>query len=161
MPQIASDDGGHLVSHWRTTQTTNTLSSAEAKLNGICKGASTSIGPASVAKDLGMSWKLHLQSDASAAVGICKRRGLGKIRHLATADLWVQDRIRSKGFSLVKIPGDQNTADILTTYVDRKTLFKHLDTLGLKMEQGRASSTPTINQSVRALHPGSLCVASL
>lgn len=92
--------GTHLIRHWSTTQGTVTLSSAKAESNGICKGASTSIGLRSVALDLGMSWDITLKTDATAAIGITRRRGLGKIRHLATADLWVQDHLRAGDFKL-------------------------------------------------------------
>ena len=78
--------GQHLVRHWSATQSTVTLSSAEAELNGICKGASNSLGLQSIARDLGMEWSIALKTDATAAIGITRRRGLGKIRHLATAD---------------------------------------------------------------------------
>ena len=137
--------GHHLLRHWSSTQSTVTLSSAEAELNGICRGASTSIGLRSVAKDLGLSWDITLMSDATAAIGITRRRGLGKIRHLATADLWVQDHLRSGDFALKKVPGCDNVADILTKHVDRPTLQRHLKTLGLVAEQGRASLAPKID----------------
>ena len=134
-----------MIKHWSQTQATVTLSSAEAELNGICKGASISLGLQSVAADLGLHWTLALESDATAAIGVCRRRGLGKIRHLATADLWVQDRLRRGDFTLSKIPEAEKTSDILTKYVDRATLEKHLQTLGLHIETGRASSAPTID----------------
>ena len=87
-------NGSHLIKHWSTTQTTVALSSAEAELTGICKGAAQGLGMQSLVNDLGMKWSLSVATDAAAAIGICRRRGLGKIRHLATADLWVQDRIK-------------------------------------------------------------------
>ena len=31
-----------------------------------------------------------MRSDAAAALGICRRRGLGNVRHLAVGDFWVQ-----------------------------------------------------------------------
>ena len=83
--------GAHLIKHWADTQPTVSLSSAEAELGGICGGASTGLGLVSIARDLGLNWTLHLETDASAAVGICRRRGLGKTMHLATSDLWVQE----------------------------------------------------------------------
>ena len=91
---------------------------------GICKGASQGLGLRALAKDLGIDLQLEIFTDATAAVGICRRRGLGKIRHLATADLWVQEKLRLQEFKLTKIPGAANPADILTTYVDRQTLEK-------------------------------------
>ena len=54
----------------------------------------------SLAKDLGLDLSLVAHTDATAAIGICRRCGLGKVRHLAIADLWIQDRVRSKDFAL-------------------------------------------------------------
>ena len=138
--------GGHLLKHWSTTQSVVTLSSAEAELTGICKGGSVGLGLQSVAKDLGFAWSLGLHSDASAAIGICRRRGLGKVRHLAVADLWVQDRLRTKDFALTKVAGADNPADMLTKHVERALIDKHVGFTGLRLEQGRAESAPTIER---------------
>ena len=86
-----------------------------------------------------------MQTDSTAAIGICKRRGLGNIRHLAKADLWVQDRIRAGDFSLKKVLGTENISDILTKFTDRATLCKHLKTMGLRQETGRAALAPKID----------------
>ena len=100
----------------------------------------------SIAKDLGITWDLTLRTDSTAAIGITRRRGLGKIRHLATADLWVQDKVRAGDFRLEKVAGSENVADILTKYVDRSTLQKHLASMGLRAETGRAELAPHIDQ---------------
>ena len=97
--------GCHLVKHWSLTQSTVTLSSAEAELSGIAKGASISLGLISIAADLGFKWSLSLHTDATAAIGIARRRGLGKVRHLAVADLWVQEQVRTGAFSLHNVNG--------------------------------------------------------
>ena len=89
-----------------------------------------------------------MQTDATAAIGICRRRGLGKIRHLATADLLVQDQLRCGACTLSKIPGAENPAGILTKHDERPLLLKHLDALGLAFEHGRAASAPVIGQGV-------------
>ena len=145
--------GTHLVKHWSLTQSTVALSSAEAELGGICKGTSISMGLTAVARDLGFEWKLVVQTDASAAIGVCRRRGLGKIRHLATADLWIQDKLRCREFELVKIPGQQNVADMLTKHVDRATLERHMMALGLREAYGRAQSAPTLDHTTAMLIP--------
>ena len=136
--------GTHLIKHWSTTQSTVALSSAEAELTGICKGAAQGLGLQALAKDLGLDWSLSVSTDAAAAIGICRRRGLGKIRHLATADLWVQDRIKQGDFKLKRVPGVDNPSDILTKHVDRTILDKHLVTLNLQYEDGRPKSAPSI-----------------
>jgi len=137
--------GSHLLKHWSTTQTTVALSSAEAELTGICRGAAQSLGLQSLARDLGLEFEIKLFTDATAAIGIARRRGLGKVRHLATADLWIQDRLRRKDFSLDKVPGADNPSDMLTKHVDRALLERHMARLGLRYEAGRADSAPTLD----------------
>ena len=88
--------GLHPIKHWSTTQTTIALSSGEAELGGICRGASNALGLQSLARDLGILLDVEILTDATAAIGICRRRGLGKIRHLHVADLWIQDRLQRK-----------------------------------------------------------------
>ena len=141
----AATRGNHLIKHWSTTQTTVALSSAEAELTGICKGAAQSLGLQSLAADLGIDVQVTIMTDATAAIGIARRRGLGKVRHLATADLWIQDRLRKKDFTLTKIPGSDNPADMLTKHVDKSIMSKHMKTLGLRYEGGRAASAPSID----------------
>ena len=136
--------GSHCIKHWSVTQSTVALSSGEAELGGICRGASIGLGLQSLASDLGISLDLEILTDATAAIGICRRRGLGKIRHLATADLWVQDRLRRGDFKLTKIPGAENPADMLTKHVARDVMHRHMRKIGVSAETGRAQSAPTI-----------------
>ena len=137
--------GAHPIKHWSVTQSTVTLSSGEAELGGITKGASIGLGLQSVANDLGLKWTLTVHSDATAAIGICRRKGLGQIRHLAVADLWVQDRVRSRDFKLIKVLGADNPADILTKCVAREVLKRHLENMSCYFEASRAASAPIID----------------
>ena len=120
------------------------LSPAEAELIGISKGAAQGLGLQSIARDLGIDFGLKIMSDATAAIGISRRRGLGKVRHLATADLWMQDRIRKGDFALEIFWGTDNPADMLTKHVSKDIILKHMVALGLRYEGGRAESAPTI-----------------
>ena len=137
--------GPHLVKHWSTTQSTVALSPAEAELTGICKGAAQGLGLQSLAAGLGTTLKLKVCTDATAAIGICRRRGLGKVRHLATVDLWIQDRVRKKDFALETVPGADHPSDIVTKNVGRDILIKHMANLGLSYEGGRAKTAPSID----------------
>ena len=56
----------------------------------------------------------------------------------------MQDRIRKEDFSLKRNTGAENPSVMLTTHVSREFLFKHISTLGLFYEKGRAESVPTI-----------------
>ena len=82
---------------------------------------------------------MRLPPSASAGDG-----GLGKLRHLAVADLWVQDRVRAGDFILTKVLGSLNPADILTKHTDRATLEKHLLALDMHLEEGRPESAPAL-----------------
>ena len=90
--------GTHVIKCWSKTQATVALSSAESELTGICQAAGEALGLQAICRDLGLEVKVRVHSDAAAAIGICRRRGLGRVRHLAVADLWVQDRIRAMDF---------------------------------------------------------------
>ena len=105
------------------------------------------MGLRSVAQDLGMQWEIDIQTDATAAIGICRRRGLGKIRHLAVADLWVQDKVKTGDFTLNKVPGPENPADLLTKYLDGPSIEKHVKRMAIKYEGGRAESAPKLPTS--------------
>ena len=136
--------GAHLIQHWSSTQTTVALSSGEAELSGICRGAARGKGTRSLALDLGLTFILNVHTDATAAFGICRRRGLGKVRHLAVAVLWVQDRVKSKDFALLKVLGHSDPADILTKHVDAATLQRALARMRIEPETGRASAAAEI-----------------
>ena len=130
------------VKHWAKTQTTISLSSGDAELHGIAYGAAQAMGIRSLCKDMGWVVGINLHSDATAAIGIARRKGLGKIRHLDCTDLWIQDKIRSKDMAIFKVLGADNMADILTKYVDRKTIDSALTSMGLVKMSGRPACAP-------------------
>ena len=92
--------------------------------------------------------------------GSAAEEGWAKL-DLTTADVWAQDKLRACDFSLARIPGVDNPADILTKYVERPLLQKHLNTLRLYVEEGRPESAPLIAQHVLQLQYGVVQIASL
>jgi hypothetical protein len=133
---------GSNVKSWSKTQSTLALSSGEAELHGINQGIQQGLGLQSLARDLGFEIKIRIHTDATAAIGMCRRRGLGKVRHLDVADLWAQDKVRTGAVMLVKIAGAENPADIMTKHVDRTLLVKHLAKLNMVELSGRAECAP-------------------
>ena len=136
--------GTRCVRHWSSTQTTLALSSAESEVHGIATGASIGLGLRFIGGDLGLNLKKMMLTDAPAALGIVRRSGLGRIRHLDITHLWLQETIRSGGFTVNKIDGNNNVADILTNSVDRSTLVRHLTSLNMFPEDGRAETAPKL-----------------
>ena len=95
-----------------------------------------------MARDIGWELSVNVWSDATAAIGIARRKGLGKIRHLDCTDLWIQDKVKSKVIELVKVLGADNLADILTKYAQRPTMEKALAELSLVPTLGRPECAP-------------------
>ena len=77
-------------------------------------------------KDLGVSAPLRVWTDSSAALGICSRQGLGKLRHLDTHTLWVQQAVRSRRLELKKVLGEENPADLFTKHSISKDRLEKL-----------------------------------
>jgi hypothetical protein len=140
--------GGHLLKHWASTQKKITLSSGEAELGAVVRGFSEALGIQSVARDLGVELEPEVHADSSAAIGICHRCGIGKVRHLAVAQLWVQDLVRSKACRLYKVLGTENPADLLTKPLPRTEIDGHLRRLGLSRATGRAETAPRADAEV-------------
>ena len=84
-----------------------------------------------------------MRSDATAAIGICKREGLGRVRHLATSDLWVQQLLRRKKLSIEKWPTEENPSDILTKGVSREKSQTLCQIMGMQAQGGRPLVAPT------------------
>ena len=79
--------------------------------------------------------------------------GVGKIRHLETTDLWVQEVARSGRVALVMIPGVDNPADVLTRFVDKPLMQNMLTKMGMLELKGRAKCTPAIAAKKVAQRP--------
>ena len=106
--------GGVALKHWSSTQASIALSSAEAEYTALVKAASEGLRIQAIAKDLGWSLRVRVHTDSSAAKSIASRSGVGKVRHLATKILWVQEAVKEGRFEVAKVRGDRNWADILT-----------------------------------------------
>ena len=79
--------GAHLIKSWSSTQPSISLSSGEAEYYGVVKAAGIALGHKSLMAEMGMAAKVRVWTDSSAALGICARSGLGKLRHVQTHTL--------------------------------------------------------------------------
>eukprot|EP00971_Amphidinium_carterae_P122781 2430693-Amphidinium_carterae.1 len=85
---------------------------------------SMGVGLRNLGADIGVKVSVHMCADASAGLGILRRRGAGKVRHLAVQVLWTQELVGRREVSTQKIPGTENPADVGTKYLDASTLTK-------------------------------------
>ena len=99
--------------------------------------------------DYGTTLDPWLYVDASAAIGVAQRSGLGKIRHLDTGTLWLQQAVRDKQIGLTKVKGTENPADLMTKFTDYATLEKLCAIMGLETRGGRAAAAPKVAENAR------------
>ena len=52
------------------------------------------MGLVSLAADFGYDLQSIVNSDASAALAIAQRQGLGKLRHIRVQWLWIQEQVK-------------------------------------------------------------------
>ena len=134
--------GRHVLKTWSSTQATVALSSAEAELIAAVRGAAEGLAMRSIAGDVGLRCGLRLSLDSSAALGIVKRTGVGKVRHLDTRLLWIQEHVRDGAVEVINVKGEDNAADLMTKHLSGDVIFGHLNRLGGEARQGRARLAP-------------------
>ena len=102
------------------------LSSCEAELNALVLALSESLCIRTLLKELDFSCEIRIYCDSAAAIQHVSKLGLGRLKHVSMKTLYVQDLLSRKVFSLFKIEGTKNIADILTKGVDTATLERLL-----------------------------------
>ena len=137
--------GSHVLKSYSRQQRTVALSSAEAELHGIVAASSEALGLIGLLRDMGLTFEGEIYCDSSAALGIAQRSGVGKLRHVRTQALWVQE-VRSEGrLNYKKVLGSRNPSDALTKYMPGVLMEQHLKVIGAEARGGRAESAPTID----------------
>eukprot|EP00971_Amphidinium_carterae_P344215 6484464-Amphidinium_carterae.1 len=90
-------------------------SSGEAEWYGACGGTSEAIFMHKVVEFIfNKKIRLVVFTDSTVCKSIGNRQGCGKIRHLETRSLWLQQWIKSKRLYMRKIDGKLNPADLGT-----------------------------------------------
>ena len=137
--------GDHLIKSWSSTQPSQTLSSGEAEMVGVTKAAAAALGFRSLLADFGVYWPARIYTDSSASIGMCTRQGIGKVRHMDTQVMWIQQRIRNNDLDLYKILGEKNPADLMTkAEIPKDRMEKLLEKMGCSFESGRAATAPKL-----------------
>ena len=134
--------GSHYIKSWSKTQSLVALSSAEAELYGIVKTSSELLGLRSIVQDLGKSFGALVYSDASAALGVIQRQGLGRLRHVDCSFLFVQALNANKVVQYAKVVGQDNPADLGTKGLCAEGLLKHIGFVGGEFRAGRPALCP-------------------
>ena len=125
---------GATISALSRTQQTLALSSGEAELYALGLGVAESLFIKSLVLEAGFatSCNITLFTDSSAGKSMSNRWGtIRKTKHIELRFLFVQELITSGIITVRKILGTLNPADILTKYVSKDTLERHLSNAGV------------------------------
>ena len=123
--------GQHTLRTWCKTQGLIALSSCEAELYGAVKASSELLGMIASFADFGMSgFTGEVLGNANAALGIIHRQGVGRLRHLDTNWLWIQECAAENRLQYSKVHGSQNVADLFTKALEHDVITKHMESLG-------------------------------
>ena len=79
--------GAHVIKCWSSTQPGVAMSSGDAEFYGVVRAAAAGLGIKALYKDIGIAIPVRVWTDSSAAIGVCNRQGLGKLRHLECTSL--------------------------------------------------------------------------
>ena len=135
--------GSHVTKFWSSTQASLALSSGEEEYYGVVRAAGIGLGQQALFRDAGLEIPIRIWTDRSAAMGASARQGLGKLRHLDCHSLWLQQRMRRKQLELLKVPGEENPADLVTKHLESEKKFTQSILLfNCQMRDGRAASAP-------------------
>ena len=108
----------------------------------MVKAASEGLGLMAMTMDYNKPLSPWMFVDATAAIGVAERVGLGKLRHLETQSFWLQEAVRDKCIGLSKVHGPVNPADLMTKHVDHGTQIRLLALMSVEARLGRAESAP-------------------
>ena len=144
--------GAHTVKGWSKTQSLIALSSCESELYAALKASADALGLVALLQDLGYIVKGEIWGDASAALGIINRKGLGKkTRHIDIGLLWIQQTVADQRLKYAKVLGKDNPADLFTKFLDAATSNTHVKRLEYQFTHGRSIEAPqlqTVGQSI-------------
>ena len=130
---------------WCKTQAIVSLSSAEAELYGLVRASAECLGLMSVYGDLGTQVGGQVLGDASAALAVIARRGVGRIRHLDTNLLWVQEKSASGQIKYTKVDGKLNGSDLFTKALSWHDIERHVEAMGNEFVESKGKDGFNIN----------------
>jgi hypothetical protein len=113
-------------------QSITTLSVGEAEFYALTKGGAVALSLESLLRDLGET-RIHvvLRADSTTAKAMTDRLGVGRVRHMQTRWMWLQERVHFGDLQVLHVGTKVNMSDVLTKVLTRLEQDKHLEAIGL------------------------------
>ena len=125
------------IKGYSSTQADPATSSGETEYYPGVKAASVALGVFGFASDLGSTLECHIGLDSTAAIGLMRRSGRGKSRHIALP-LWMQNAVRKGRVHVFNEKGTTNIADAGTKFWAGRRLWELMLAVGFVAPIGRS-----------------------
>ena len=83
-----------------------------------------------MAADMAKVVKPRGRVDATASRAIASRRGVGRVRHLKTQVLWVQEAVARRELTIAKVPGCENPSRWGTKHLAEREMHERMRRAG-------------------------------
>ena len=115
---------GSIIHSWAKQQDTIADSSGESEFIALVYAAKEVMYIRNVLEELGIELKIipNIFIDSTVAIDMIKNNLKGRVKHLDRKYFWVRNNIKNGVFTIQKVLGTRNLADIFTKYVDKSTL---------------------------------------
>ena len=143
--------GSHVIKSWSRTQKTVALSSGEAELTAMVKTTCEAMGVASLVEDSSCSMRIVVLADSNAALGVVRRKGDGRLRHVKVGMLWIQDLREADEVMFKRVEGVKNPADLMTKNNPLRIIDEHCSRIRLKADEGRAALASKLSRGVKRI----------
>ena len=100
----------------------------------------------SLLQDMGIDADVRLVTDATTGKAIAPRSGIGKVWHIVTRELWIQDEVLRGRLIIIKLKNLLNTSDVLIEYLDKRTLDEAVAQLVHHYANGSSPAAPSFSQ---------------
>ena len=139
----------HWLKSWSKAQSLIALSLAESELYAAVKATAETMGIQSMARDFAIQSECTILADASAALRIISRKGLGKVRQLDANHLWIQQVAAQKRVKYEKVAGSVNPADLMTKELAAADVDKYVAMMNAQYAEGRPEIASKVAQDVQ------------
>jgi hypothetical protein len=126
--------GGVVIAMWARTQPVVALSSCEAELLAASVAVQEGKLIQSILGELRIDAKLVVLCDSSSARQLIAKRGLGRLKHLQTRQLWLQDELKAERITILPVSSLDNIADLFTKAFPRKRHEALCSLVGLRRQ---------------------------
>ena len=142
--------GKHIINTWAQKQARVANNVLESEAYAILKGATEGLGTVTLFEDIGMdALKLWLHMDASAAMGIIERKGIGELIHVEVDVLWLQQQQARELLPITKIDGKKNMSNMMSKKNACQKMAIHFEMMNMNFKDGRAGIAQQLHSTAR------------